>query len=98
VVKAAVLARPSQLAVLSLLGACSGMLDLPDQPRVSTEATAPLQPPPHGSREGAGFFREPRSWSGGAEASPIETLGASAADAGVDETEDGGVDVRVGAG
>lgn len=91
------LARPAPLAVLSLLGACSGMLDLPDQPRVSTEATAPLQPP-HGSREGAEFFREPRPWSGAAGASPTETLGASAADAGTEESEDGGVDDRLGAG
>lgn len=89
---------PALLALLSLLGACSGMLDLPDQPRVSTETTAPLEPPPRDPHDGTGAWREPRSWTGAAGTSSIETLGASATDAGVEETDDGGIDVRLGSG
>jgi hypothetical protein len=88
------------LALLSLLGACSGMLDLPDQPRVSTETTAPLRAQPgHAPRDGADGWREPRSWPGTIGPSPTETLGPSTADAGAaNETEDGGVEVRLNSG
>ena len=90
---------PALLALLSLLGACSGMLDMPDRPRVSMETTAPLEPgPPPDTHYGMDAWREPRSWAGAAGTSP-ETLGPSTADAGVaEESEDGGVDVRVGSG
>ena len=88
---------PALLALLSLLGACSGMLDMPDQPRVSTETTAPLQPS-HAPHDGAGARREPRAWPATAGTTPAETLGAGTTDAGVDETEDGGLDVRLSSG
>ena len=90
-------AMRAPLALLSLLGACSGMLDMPDQPRVSTETTAPLQPS-HDPHEGAGAWREPRAWPAAAGTTPAETLGASTSDAGVDEMQDGGIDVRLSSG
>jgi hypothetical protein len=89
---------PAVLALLSLLGACSGMLDLPDQPRVSAETTAPLEPPPHGAHDGASIFRQPRAWPGAGGTSAMESAGASTADAGADDAEDGGLDVRLGSG
>jgi len=97
-----VVTTPALLALLPLLGACSGMLDLPDQPRVSAETTAPLQPEPH-PHDGASAWREPRAWAGTAGASADETLGANTADAGLDEAEDdepedGGVEVRLSSG
>jgi len=91
---------PALLALLSLLGACSGMLDLPDRPRTSMETTAPLQAQPaHEPHGGAGGWREPRSWAGVAGTSPGEVLSPGAADAGVaNETEDGGLEVRLSSG
>jgi hypothetical protein len=78
---------PALLALLSLLGACSGMLDLPDQPRVSMETTEPLQAPPqHEPHPGARGWREPKPW-GGAGGTMAETPASRARDAAAaDET------------
>lgn len=97
VVTGDVVAMAALLALLSLLGACSGLLDLPDRPRVSAETTAPLEPQrdPHG----ADAWREPRAWPPDAVGtSPSEPREGSTADAGVDETRDAGSDDRLGAG
>jgi len=87
---------PILLALLSLLSGCSGMLDLPDQPQVSMQSTAPLQPEPgHPRREAAGWHT-PGSWSG--VSAPSTSAEPPTPDAGTPgEREDGGVEVRLSA-
>ena len=90
---------PILVALLSLLGGCSSMLDLPDQPRVSMEATAPLEPQGgHGEHDGAGAWREARSWQGAPGDDRAESVGWRASDAGTTaEAVDGGAEVRLSA-
>jgi hypothetical protein len=87
---------PLLLALLSLLSGCSGMLDLPDQPQVSMQSTAPLQTEPGHRRGEAADRHPPGSWSRVNE--PAMSAEPATADAGTPgEREDGGVEVRLSA-
>ncbi|HWO08729.1 MAG TPA: hypothetical protein VNN80_04595 [Polyangiaceae bacterium] len=80
------------LVLLSLLGACSGMLDLPEQPRVE-ESRAPLEAQPeHGAAADAWHGQSSRTERA---AAPHEASGAGGFDAGTESPADGGVEVRI---
>jgi hypothetical protein len=90
---------PILLAVLSLLGGCSGMLDLPEEPRVGVESRAPLEPQPeHGASRGSGTWHGQNGRPERA-AAPDEPGWPRSADAGAAESPaDGGVEVRISSG